>query len=947
MTPLVVAALASVPFLVLFLTRPLVGRMAGRSMRRRPVELLLVVLGSMLATAILTGSLLVGDTVDRSIRGQAYDQLGPIDEVVGVTGLDEGPALWSALDGFASPEVDGTLPLVRAGAAVVGMGEDPLVQPTAQLLEADFGEAAALGDDPAATGISGATPGEGAAAITDDLAEEVRVEPGDTIEVFAYGESVELEVDRILPRTGVAGLWLQPGQRSYNVWVAPGTIAQLAAGSTAAEAEPPTAMVAVSNVGDVEGGVGRTDVVVEQLEAAVDDLPAAVRPAKETVLDAAESVGSSFSELYFTVGMFAVAAGILLLVNIFVMLSDERRHELGMMRAVGLRRAPMVGQFAAEGWLYALVSAAVGALVGIGVGWLIAWRSAQILSAGREVDSFHIGFTLDWGSVAAGFALGFLLSLVTIVLTSIRIARLNVIAAVRDLPEARTGRPRRRWGLAGLALAALGGVWTVVAVAGADPYGLLAGPTIAVVGTVPLAARRWPARAVTTVAASVVLVWGIAAVPVSSVIDAEVAIPLFLLQGLVVVGAAVALTILQQAAIGRALARLTGGSLAVRIGLAYPLARAFRTAMTLGMVALVVLTLTYMSTISHMFAGQADRVTEESSGGFDVVVQSNPSNPIPMDELAALPGAGDLAPMGYAAADFQAGSDEPVTWPVSAFDQRLVAAPPHLQDLGGYGSQQEAWQAVLDDPDLVIVDEFFLVTDVGPPSETIDVGDEVVMRDEVSGAERTVTVAALAPSDWLGNGVFYGEAGLEGLLGHPVAPSRALVASTAPDELAEEVRTTFAANGVEADTVRSRVDAALALNTAFFTLMQQYVGAGLVIGMAGIGVIMVRAVRERRREIGVLRSLGFPTGLVARTFVVEASFVAAEGVIIGMATALVASWGLVASGASWAEDLTFAVPLASLAIIAGLTLGAALLASLWPARSASRTKPAVALRLAD
>jgi hypothetical protein len=37
----------------------------------------------------------------------------------------------------------------------------------------------------------------------------------------------------------------------------------------------------------------------------------------------------------------------------------------------------MVGQFATEGWIYGPVSAAVGAVVGIGVGWLIAWRSGQ------------------------------------------------------------------------------------------------------------------------------------------------------------------------------------------------------------------------------------------------------------------------------------------------------------------------------------------------------------------------------------------------------------------------------------------------------------------------------------------------------------------------------------------------------------------------------------------
>ena len=79
---LVVALLASLPFVVVLLARPVERRLALRYPRRRPVEAGLVVLGSLLGTAIITGSLVVGDTIDRSIRASAYDQLGPIDELV-------------------------------------------------------------------------------------------------------------------------------------------------------------------------------------------------------------------------------------------------------------------------------------------------------------------------------------------------------------------------------------------------------------------------------------------------------------------------------------------------------------------------------------------------------------------------------------------------------------------------------------------------------------------------------------------------------------------------------------------------------------------------------------------------------------------------------------------------------------------------------------------------
>jgi putative ABC transport system permease protein len=942
---LVVAA--SLPFAVLLAGRPVVRRLALRSMARRPVELALVVVGSMLATAILTGSLLVGDTVDRSIRAQAYDQLGPVDEVVAVSGLERGEELFAALDGFTSPDVDGLLPMVTARAAAVGRGTETLVQPVAQLVEIDFGRASTFGGDPGATGLRGATPATGRAAITTDLARKIRIGPGDTVVVFAYGTSLPLEVDRVLPRTGVAGFWLGLGQRSYNVFVTPGTIARLATGTAVAGAEPPTALVAVSNRGGVEGGAAATGVVTAQLDAALGRVGAAARPVKQNLLDAAEAFGSSLGELYFTIGMFAVVAGMLLLVNLFVMLADERRHELGIMRAVGLRRSPMVGQFAAEGWVYALASAAVGAVAGIGMGWIIAWRSGQILSSGREVERLRIEFAFERATVVRGFAIGFLISLITIVATSSRIARLNVIAAIRDLPDAgRRGRFRHA-PAAGLLVAVAGTAWATVGVVSPDAYGVVMGPVLVAVGLGPLAARHHAGRAVVTAVGAFSLAWAVSAVWLVGALDVGLDIPLFLVQGLILVAAAVAVVTVHQARIGRALSRLTSGSTTVRVGLAYPLARTLRTAMTIGMVAIVVLTLTYISVLNAMFNGQADEMTADLAGGFEVVVQSNPSDPVPVEAAGAIAGVDAVAPIGYAAVDFGVGGEDPVTWPVSGFDRTLLTAPPTLVDLGPHPNAAAAWAAVLADPGLVIVDEFFLVTGAGPPAETVEVGDEVVLIDPWSGQRRTLRVAALAASDLVGHGAFYGVGGLADLLGERVVRSRLLVSTGEPDAVVERLRRSFVANGVEAETIRDRVEGALSLNNAFFTLMQQFVGAGLVVGMAGIGVIMVRAVRERRREIGVLRALGFPTRSVGWSFVVEASFVAVEGAVVGMATALVASYGLATSGASWAEGLRWTVPAAELAVIGVLTVGAALVASLWPARSAARTRPAAALRLGD
>lgn len=80
-------------------------------------------------------------------------------------------------------------------------------------------------------------------------------------------------------------------------------------------------------------------------------------------------------------------------------------------------------------------------------------------------------------------------------------------------------------------------------------------------------------------------------------------------------------------------------------------------------------------------------------------------------------------------------------------------------------------------------------------------------------------------------------------------------------------------------------------NTAFFRLMQGFLALGLLVGVSGLGIVMVRAVRERRRDIGVLRALGFQAGTIERAFLAESSFVALQGLVLGALLGVLTSRG--------------------------------------------------------
>lgn len=951
---MIFVALASLPFLYLAVRRPVLRRLALRNAARRPRETALVILGSLLGTAIITGSLVVGDTLDASLSQGATTRLGPIDELVTAADPDARDELLASLQTLdaESDLLDGVLALdvVTAAVSSAGTPGTARAEPTATVVEVDFEAARLFGDDPAATGIAGATPSPGSTVLGEDLAEELAVGAGDQVTLYAYGKQVELGVEQVLAQRGVAGFSQGFGTQSPTLFVAPGTLAMLSADAPP-ESAAPAALVAVSNRGGPLGGVDLTDAVTEAITEHVGAPVPGLAPAKADLMAAAEDVGAEFTELFGSIGFFSVLAGVLLLVNIFVMLAQERKSEMGMLRAVGLRRASLVGSFSLEGWMYALASALLGALAGIGVGRVVAGVAADIF--GGEEQALELTFAADLASIEAGFSLGFAISLVTVALTSLSIARLNVIRAIRDLPDPPRVRTRLRALVAGALVVAAGGAWAASGIPAEDPYATMAAPVLALAGAVPLASRFLSRRLLISLAAAGALVWAISVFGLLPAAFEGVDIPVFVVQGVILTAAAVALVTQNQEVLGGGLRRLGGGrSMAMRLGLAYPLARRFRTGMILAMYSLVVFTLVFIVVLSNLFSSQIDEFTADVAGGFDLQVSSNSANPVPPEEVGRRDDTVAVAALIDTDAEFATSRTDGAfeDWFVTGIDEVFVdQGPPGLGDLGSYPDAGTAYRAVLADPGLIIVSDFFLQGGGGPPEESLDPGERITLRDPVSGRTAELTIAAIADSSFGNAGAFISSTSLVDLYGPRVTPNRLLVAleeGADPQTVAAELNAVHLASGADAESFRSLVETNLAGQTQFFRLMQGYLALGLLVGIAGLGVVMVRAVRERRRQVGVLRALGYPSAAVRRAFVVESAFVAAEGIVIGTVLALVTAWQIVGND-TFGDDLPFAVPWLEVAVLVFVTFVVSLLATAAPAHQASRIKPAVALRLAD
>jgi putative ABC transport system permease protein len=964
MTGLVLVGLALGGAAYQMARRPVLRRLALRDALRRRSETVLVIAGSLLGTAIITGSFIVGDTLDASIRATAATQLGPVDEGIAVSDPERAARVAAAVEALDDPRIDGVLSLHRAQASIViERGGDTLAEPSAQLVETDFRAARVFGGDPSATGISGPTPRRGEVVITEDLAETLTARPGDEVTAALYGESISLRVKRILPRLGIAGFWTGFESASPNAFVAPRTIAGVTAGGVPRRAQPPVTSVLVSNRGGVEEGAALTGDVAALLQREVlGAAPLRVETYKQDVLDAAEEQGDMFSELFLGIGSFAVVAGVLLLVNIFVMLAEERKSQLGMLRAVGMRRSDLVRSFYVQGGLYSVPSGVLGALLGIGVGYAIVVVAAPIFGGFGDF-SLDLTFSMEPSSIVTGFCTGVLISLLTVFGTSLRISRINIIRAIRDLPDPIRERTGPLTLVLGGVTAAGAAAWFAVSYGREDAWpGLLLAPPLFAFASLPLLWRLVPRRTAVLAASLATLCWGIFG---NGLLGGRIfdngEIFVFVLQGILLNIAGVVLLSQTQENLEGLLHRFAPGSLALRLGLAYPLARRVRTGLTLAMFSLVVFTMVFIAVLARIFGGQVDETTERASGGYDIVVDSSASNPASRADVAAVEGVANVAAADFGTALFSVeafarGSlpgEGPSPWTVSGIRHDFVeGGPPALEERPArFGTDEEAWTALVGDPDAVIVPEFFLVDGGGPTGSLVEIGEEVTVVNPLTGETATKEIIALSGDDYAAAGaVMSRTAEFRTLLRGSVTPSRYFVTAAGSERdarrTAVRLQGELVDNGVQAETYRQRVEEFGRLNLQFLRLMQGYLALGLLVGIAGLGVVMVRAVRERRREVGVLRSLGFLPGMVRRAFLLESGFTAIEGILLGTVLSLVTASQLVANG-DFGQGIEFQIPWLDVTVLCAVSLLAALAATAWPAQQASQIPPAVALRVAD
>ena len=974
MMPLVVMLGAACGLLAfLLLRRPVLRRLAVRQANRRRVEAALVIIGSALGTTIIVGSLVVGDTLNFSVKQDAYHTLGPVDERVVSTDPVAGEVVALALNNLRSdPYVDGVLTAhSEQAAAVLAKDGRQVAEPRTLVWAVDFRAAERFGAAGGGSGLSGPSPSPGEVVLNEKLATDLGARVDDWVTLYLYDRPVLLRVARIVPVRGLAGAGFG-GNVNRNAFVDPDSLVM--AGARTGHIWPRT-VTFVSNRGGVESGNRYSDRVAAKIRETIAPLSAAgtaVETPKKDVLTAARATGDALGALFLFIGSFSIIAGVLLLVNIFVMLAEERKGQLGMLRAVGMKRSRLVGSFVLEGALYGIAASALGTLAGIGVGRAVASLAARVFQGwSADGSSLDITFAVTRVSLVNGFAMGLLIALGTVLLTSVRISRLNVIAAIRDLPADIGRRSRRRWVALATAVAVLLAAASVPVVAsgrGAMTYLM---PALAVLAAVPLLRRLAPPRWVHTGAAGAVLLWGLTANLVRPHLFDDSSTTTYIVLGTMLTFSAVFLVTENQNLVLRPLRRLqerpSESGLAIRLAVAYPLARRFRTGATLIMYSIVVFTIVLIAEISAVIDASVDSTVAQATAGYSVRVDYNPNAPV-ADPARSLR-AGPLADKVEAVAPLRvttAGATDPGHRTSAPLRTIVVGVPAQATTAGfkldarlpGQADDRAVWSLVARDGRYVVLDHFFGSTG-GPPGEAYRPGDTFWLTDPRTGRGQQKIIAGLLQdgTSFYGVGfapagafpVVMGATGMQDQFGADSRVSSALLRvapGTDEQELLSTLQGRFLTSSLVATSIRQVVEGMFAANRGFFQLMLGFLALGLVVGLTGLGVVMVRAVRERRRTIGVLRALGFRAGTVHRSFMIESSFIAIEGIVLGVGLSVLTSWLLFTNSSAF-KGLQggFVIDWPTISVLVVSTFLASLLVTAGPARRAARVLPALAVRV--
>jgi len=115
-----------------------------------------------------------------------------------------------------------------------------------------------------------------------------------------------------------------------------------------------------------------------------------------------------------------------------------------------------------------------------------------------------------------------------------------------------------------------------------------------------------------------------------------------------------------------------------------------------------------------------------------------------------------------------------------------------------------------------------------------------------------------------------------------------LIDSDKPEPVSAHLTRQLEQRGLALEPAKQRLEAFLAVQNTYIGIFTILGGLGVLLGTAGLGVLVARHVLERRGELGLMQALGFRSGALRRLILGEHAALLLIGVLLGSLTAALA-----------------------------------------------------------
>jgi putative ABC transport system permease protein len=973
-------------------------KLAYRNFSRRKLSTFLIILGSMIGAALISGSLIVNDSFETSTDTYIQEKIG---DSAGLIYTRDGSA-WdenqvNKLNSEFYKDFDGFLPMYYQRLTVRNIKDGLTTKVKNDVLVSSFDPSLAkIYDRDAAFQAIDFNISKDEVIISKSLSEQIGLNIGEEININIFDRfSLTLKIKSVVSDNGIIGfnapLASHLGFSIGSVYLSPENVKDLQNLLTPNSTNKPYNSILVKKFEEYDRSL-----LENGIQAKLNDIDPNIifEEFKSYYTDTVktQSNGSNFGQILLIASSFSVVAGLILMINLYYMIALERKSELGIMRVLGMRKFDIVKLFSFEGFLYSFLSSFAGTIVGIGIGAVFLKIVTYIINdffAKYDITS-NIKLNVNIESMVYAFAGAWIITFLTTILSSFKIANLNIISSIRDLKSPNIKKLKMVTGTLG----SLGLVLSIIALyygvfkandANLKAYFIYFGLLIFVWILGYFAHFRFSNRKVFSFISFFSLLLTFSVNYFDLFENAWRKGPyLFFVNAVVIIINLVVLIVFNVdlivnliTGILRKVFRIRGASL---LGFKYPGENKLRTSLTVIVFSIIIFIVSLISILRL----QMNEVLGQFNYEFDAVVFDQLSKEDLKDYILSrkdditgfeslqvlnfgiisysnilykdLPSFDPQAPSLYK-------SDSNVresinTFESSFFDTTKIKSNKSIDELKDIFSKPTHFIILGENysrdphelnlrPDLKIGDKIKIKL-----SGNIEDEREVIALVEPNENASAIQLQSKLSANG-SNGLFISRVDYQSLskskgIFLPTVYALQIDSNTPSSVIQDQLTNIFKSKNVSKITVTAvQRETNLVFVNQLIILIQGFMAFGLIVGMAGVAVVLIRSVNERRQQIGMLRSIGIKSSSIALMFIAESTLIAFLGIVIGFIAGIFSSYSFYVFSLVEQTNIPYKVPFQELGIIFVLVLLGSLVFSYFPARKASKMSPAEATKYID